>query len=513
MSVVLVNPFTPAGLPPAAAPFARPELAAAHWQERGNDPAQLQSLVAQCDALLAANSPPQQLQTWIETLWPAAMVIAEAAAARYVRKPLPLADQELQLFRLSRRLWLGLALLCRQLAESAPEQAPLALQRAGNALRLAVYAHVQAGHALPAVLDQQLFALLAAAHARGGVSLAMPDPLLPALGAASVGGYLAWAFLWRLVEPQRFSILQLNLLERVFARWRELAKWQDGRSDDPKARVLDLSRFSGRPEELAGVPGWLDVRSIVRKLRQRSDSLRAGETPEALKLGRELSAAACLRLLREVELALAGIRPAGSGLEGEVALVFGAENIYALLTEQYLNPRKVSLDASRLAHQRLGMFGFDRVSQLSHTVSRIEVPGELWQAHDPYLLRPSGQTPVRHVAATLVACRVAGQLRLGSLQGLEMCDDGSLQAGLHWFSGEPQAGVLARPPQDVRAPRQAAFLLSNAETRQLILPATYSLRPGQPVMFEGTPSRSFLPSETLERGHDFVRYGLRPETG
>ncbi|WP_371324026.1 hypothetical protein VX159_00410 [Dechloromonas sp. ZY10] len=513
MSVVLVNPFTPAGLPPAVAPFAQPELAVAHWRERGNDPAQLQLLVAQCDALLAARPSPRQLQAWIDTLWPIALGTAEAAAARYVRKPLPLADQELQLFRLSRRLWLGLALLCRQLAESSPEQAPLALQRAGNALRLAVYAHVQAGHAVPSALDEHLFALLAVAHAGGGLALAMTDPLLPTLGAASVGGYLAWAFLWRLVEPQRFSVLQLNVLERVFARWRELAKWQDGRGNDPKARALDLSRFSGRPEGVGGVPHWLDVRSIARKLRQRSDGLRAGETPETLKLGRELSAAACLRLLREVELALAGIRPAGSGLEGEVALVFGAEHIYALLSDQYLNPQKVSLEASRLAHQRLGVFGFDRVSQLSHAVSRLEVPGELWQARDPYLVRLPGQTPVRHMAATLVACRVAGQLRLGCLQGIEMCDDGSLQASLHWFSGQPRAGVLARQPQDARAPRLAAFLLDDVESRQLILPAAYSLRPGQPVVFEGVPPQSFLPSETLERGHDFVRYGLRPDAG
>lgn len=510
MSVALVNPFTPAGLPPAIAPFAQPLAAVDFLRQHGNDPAALQPLVAQCDALLAEHGDARQLGQWLETLWPAALNCCEAAAARFTRKPLPLADNELQLFRLNRRLWLGLALLCRKQAALQPATAMLALQRAANALRQAVFSHALAGHAVPEALDAQLFALLGESHAHGLLATAMIDPLQPELGAASVGGYLAWAFLWRLVEPQRFSGLQLTVLERLFGRWRELAKWQESRSDDPKARSVDLGRYAGGLSLPPGLPRWLEIRSIARKLRQRSDGLRNGESPEALKLGRELSATACLRLLREVELAFAGIRPGSSGCEGETALVFGAENIYALITDTYLNPQKVSIEASRLAHQRLGVFGFDRVSQLSHAVTRIEVPGEAWQACDPYLLRPAAQTPVRHSSGSLVASRVQGQLRLGSLSGLEMLDDGSLRAGIQWFAGAISALPLQPAPQEARNARQAAFLLEQAESRQLILPHTQAVRLGQPIELAGPPPRQVVACEIIERGTDFVRYGLSP---
>lgn len=509
----LTNPFTPPGLPLASPPFAQPQAAAAFLAERGKNAALLPTLVSQCDALLAESGDGGELPAWIETLWPAALSCCEAAAVRYVRKPLPLADNELEAFRLSRRLWLGLALLCRKLAALQPESASLALQRAANALRQTLFIHVQAGHAVPVTLDEQLFALLVSSRAAGVLASATVDPLHPELGSASAGGYLAWAFLWRLLEPQRFNILQLNVLDRSFARWRELAKWQESRGDDPRARVVDLGRFAPPPLLPALKPRWLDVRSIVRKLRQRSEGLRAGESPEALKLGRELSAGACLRLLREVELALSGIRPANSGIADEVALVFGVEHIYALLTDHYLNPQKVGLEASRLAHQRLGMFGFDRVSQLSHAVSRLEVPGETWRADDPYLLRPAGQTPVRHAVGSLLACRLGGSPRLGCLSGLEMLDDGSLRASVQWFPGLPSALALARSPQEVRTPRQAVFLLQQDDLRQIILPPTLALRSGQAVALDDQTLGLVFPVELLERGCDFVRYALRPEKG
>ena len=516
MSAAPVNPFTPAGLPAAPAPWADPASAASQWRAQAHDPDSLQTLIAQCEALLADTPPAGALAPWIDALWPAAFAAAEAAASRHARKPLPLADAELQRFRQSRRLWTGLALLCGQLAtrENSPEHAALARQRAANALRMAVFTHVLAGHAVPAVLDDLVLACLDACGHCDQLASAATDPLLPALGQGSPGGYLAWACLWRLIEPQRFNMLQLNVLDRAFSRWRELARWQTGRGDDPKARVIDLSRLGSHPLP-AGSPCWLDIRSLLRKLRQRSEALRQGELPEALKLGRELSASACLRLLRDVELSLSGIRSASATPDGPLSLVFGAEHAYALICDQFLNPRKQPPEASRLAHQRLGLFGFDRVSRLpgEGQTRRVEVPGETWQANAGLLYREAAHTPVRHAAGSLIASTLADGVRLGCLKGLEMREDGSLCGVAQWFAGPLRCAVLPRPPQDVHSPRQAAFLIDDERQPQIVLPHTLAVRLGQPLTLDTSPPTQVVPLEVLERGTDFVRYALRPAPG
>ena len=134
--------------------------------------------------------------------------------------------------------------------------------------------------------------------------------------------------------------------------------------DDPQGHSVDLAPLFGEalPE---GVPRWLEVRKVTHKIDQRIEALRQGESPEALKLGRELSSSACIRLLRELEASLEIYAQQSSTEIGEIELAFGADYAYAAFTGEML-VASGALDAgsATLAHQRVAMFGFDRVSTM-----------------------------------------------------------------------------------------------------------------------------------------------------
>ncbi len=57
-----------------------------------------------------------------------------------------------------------------------------------------------------------------------------------------------------------------------------------------------------------GFPRWLDILAVTHKIARRIELLEDGEPPGSLKLGRELSAAAVIRLLADLDLHLR-IRP------------------------------------------------------------------------------------------------------------------------------------------------------------------------------------------------------------
>jgi hypothetical protein len=101
--------------------------------------------------------------------------------------------------------------------------------------------------------------------------------------------------------------------------------------DDPKAHSVDLAPLFGAPLP-AGIPRWLEVRKVERKIDQRIEALLAGESPESLKLGRELSGAACVRLLRQLEDSLQPQQTSASTEIGEIELAFGPEHAFNVLT-------------------------------------------------------------------------------------------------------------------------------------------------------------------------------------
>ena len=471
----------------------------------------LQTLAAlglQVEAIDGGDMAPAVAIELLGLLRRAAVPLQDNIEPRYTRKALPLPEDDRRAFELAARFWQRLGIAYLRLAPGLPGEARgLPLNRAACALRMAATCYFLAAYECPLALDRQLFGVLDAANRDGLLDQALPDRDFPNLGDSTIAGHLAWAFLLRLVAPYRLTAAQLTVANRAISRWRELTTFRATPDSDPRARELDLAPlFGGALPD--GLPRWLGVRSVVRKIRQRIEALKQGESPESLKLGRELSPAACIRLLEELKGSLETHEREPSTEVGELALAFGGENAYAVLRGEYLNPvGALDEKSDPLAHQRMALFGFDRISQVATAVKRIEVPSETWTMVDGMVVRPAGLEDVRRISPCLVAAQYRGRPHLGVLFGLQVTVADVLTGGVHWYEGRVEAGWLKRGEQ--RAPRIPVFLVHDGAALSLILPASIGARLGVGITIDGTSVEHLQPREVLERGVDFVRYACK----
>ena len=471
----------------------------------------LQAIGGQIEAIEGAMLPPGLTLELLNLLRSAALPGQIAIESRYVRKPLPMPSEDERAFELAQKLWRRLGIAYLRLAPHFPPAGKcLPLHRAATAFRMAQYCHFLAARNCPAALDQLLFAVLAQAESSAVLSQPVGDPDFRHFGDSHIGGHLAWAFLLRLADPYRLSAAQLAVANRAISRWRELAAFRQAPDDDPRAHSIDLAPlFDGPLPE--GVPRWLEVRKVVRKIDQRIEALQAGESPESLKLGRELSGSACIRLLHDLESSLESHIESPSTEIGEIELAFGPEHCFNVLTGEALNPGG-GLDAgsASLAHQRVALFGFDRVSTMPTSVKKLTVPSETWTLVDGKAVRPQDAEGSRRLAPCLVATLRDEQPQLGVLLGLRTLDSGALSADLKWYTGPVEAGRLVRSAsQERNQPLTPAFLLHDGDHYSLIVPAAAGTRLDSRLSFQGDALCHLLPTEVVERGVDFVRYTVK----
>ena len=174
-----------------------------------------------------------------------------------------------------------------------------------------------------------------------------------------------------------------------------------------KPTRLDLAQLLGS-DLPTNIPHYLNLRSVAHKLAQRIKLLEAGESPEALKLGRTLSAAAAIRLLKDLEQHLYHRKKRIANDKGEIELVFGTENAYAVLNNRLLNPAAGQGDSGgAVNYQRMAIFGRDQVSELPTSKKRLKVDSEPWTlSQRPRHARAEGQRlPTARTVPRCRACR------------------------------------------------------------------------------------------------------------
>lgn len=465
----------------------------------------LAAFVEQLAAIDGADLPPALAIELLNLIRTAAIPPLEGIEPRYTRKALPMPAEDQHCFDLTRQFWTQLGIAYFRLTQHLPPaELGLPLNRAACAWRIAEHCHFLAASACPGELNHFLFAVLASADKNKLLHQPLADPDFPHLGEADIAGHLSWAFLLRLIDPYRLTTSQLIVANRAISRWRELCDFQHELEANPKAQAVDLSRLFGGPLP-AELPRWVNVRTLARKSRQRIEGLQEGKLPEALKLGRELSPAACISLLKEILASLQPPRRPSTSMVGELAISFGGEDAYAVLRGELLNPtNSLGEKSASLAHQRMAMFGFDRQSQMPNAVKTLYIAKENWQMVDHKALRPAEQTGARHLSPCLIATKLQGKARLGVMHGLHTTTAGALAAQLDWYEPTVEAGWLRQ--HEAKIP---AFLFRSALSVTLTLPASAGVRLGTGVAVEGTSLKHLIPVEVLERGVDFVRYACR----
>ncbi|MGB7501178.1 MAG: hypothetical protein WBM25_02165 [Azonexus sp.] len=471
------------------------------------------ALLEQIQAIDGAAMPAAQAIALLNLLRAAAVPLQVTQEERFTRRALPMLADEERTFEITHQLWaqLGIAYL-RRVPQCTPANRCLPLQRAATAFRMAEYCHFLAARTCPALLDHLLLSVLATAEVNGVLVKPLADPDFPQYGKGSISGQLAWAFLIRTIDPYHLTASQLPVVNRAFSRWRELVNFQEAAPGGRETYTLDLSLLFGSdlPE---GVPLYLNLRSVAHKLAQRVKLLETGESPEALKLGRTLSAAAAIRLLKDLEQHLYPRKKRRSNETGEIELVFGAENAYAVLNNRILNPASGHGDSgSAVNYQRMAIFGRDQVSELPTSKKRLKVNGEPWTIIDGLVKRaPMAQaSDSRLLSPCLVASHVGGNPRLGIMSSLQCDADGALSAQLSWYDDGVEAGNLKRfAPKGNKLVRVPAFLLKHSAGHSLILPADTGARLGIALELTDLSVEELIPTEVIEQGTNFVHLACK----
>lgn len=462
----------------------------------------LAAVLRQVGAIDAAGLPAPRTVALLNLLRTAALPRLADLELGFARKPLPMAEGEAKGFSLVVQFWtrIGMAYL-RPVPHCTPANRCVPLLRAASAFRLAQRAHFLAARSCPALFDQLLIAALSSAKANDVAHKVMGDPDFPRHGNGTIAGQVAWAFLLRAVDPYHLTALQLAVVERALGRWRELAIF---RSDRPKAagevRAIDLASVTGSmvPE---GFPRWLDIGGVTQKIARRIELLEDGEPPGSLKLGRELSAGAVIRLLADVDRHLRS-RPANPSQDSsELQLAFGPENVYAVLTGTVLNaPYRHGPTGRTAGYQQMAIYG-TILKETNSTTERWTLNGEIATRG------PQDGAP-RVLAPCLVAAEIDGSPRLGIATCLRGDADGTLWMCPVWCAETVEAGSLKQlAPQGERLVRVPAFVLAeDSQTTSLIVPPGAGIRLRVAVEIAGTSIHTLVPTAIVERGADFIRY-------
>lgn len=477
----------------------------------------LRALLQEIRAIDTCVATPADRMELLDALRNAVIQAESSSMVRYANKPLPLLEEEQSVFDNARQLWHVLAIAYLRAAPLLPPALlGQAMHRAAVALREGLYCHYVAGiEADPAIL-QLLYELLATAESLHVQRMAVIDPDFRHLGESTVAGDVAWSLLLHFCDPYRFSPAQLTVANRAISRWCDFAGFQAHADDDPKSKAIPLANWLGDEVLGEGGPRWLEVRPVIRKIRKRIEALEAGETPEQLKLGRELTPPACIRLLRDMDRALRPDARAPGVLLGKptVDLVFGNEHLYTLVAGKPLSEDQLTAKSSSISHERMALFGFDNMANRIDHVGGIQAPAESWAVEDNWILRaaPAGG---QVVTPLLVGIRPSGAEppQLAVLFGLRQTNDGWLAANLRLLPTPVSAGVQkpgGTPPAKGTA-RQPAFLLpaedgSNGAPASICLPTGAGMREGLLLALDDCPVAHLRLCEVIERGSNFTRF-------
>lgn len=440
------------------------------------------------------------------------------AVIRYAHKPLPLLSDEHEAFELARDLWHVLALCYLRVVPLLSQQPLLqALHRGAVAVRQALHCHFIAGIEVRPDFLQLLYEILITAEGQRLQRSVVSDPDYSYLSQSTVAGDVAWSFLLLFSDPYRFSQAQFNVVNRAFSRWCDLANFQAEPSLDRHSKTISLANWLNAGIVSEGKPQWLDVRPVVRKIRQRIESLKAGESPEKLKLGRELTSAACIRLMHDLDHVLRPKpKPQGDTLDlNTVDVVFGNENLYHLLAGKPLSENKLSAKSGTISHERLAVFGFDNVANRIDHVTDTRAPAESWTVEDNWILRaaPDGGQVVAPLLVGIRPQTPEETPKMAVLLGLRQTNDGWLAANLRLLPEPPVSGiqkVVAAATPGAQPSRQPVFLLpadeENDQPASICLPTGSGMRQGSLLALEESPVEHLRLGEVIERGSNFVRF-------
>jgi hypothetical protein len=410
----------------------------------------LDALAEQLERLQGATIDGFARATVLEALRHEVLLALAAQRPRFAYAPRPLSPTALGAMSSSQRVWSALTTGYLQCIEAFldgdPNVAATAAHRALIALKLALEEHFFAGVEPPPLLWTRALKIIELAAAKGFLRVAVADPTLTDQGRSSVLQQYTLLVLTALSDPYSLQAAEYNALQKLLGRWRDLPEFSPRRDEDGKRRWVNLRLLEGGHRQAAENPLWLDISLVRGKLRRRIDSLQAGEKPEALSLGRELTGDAALTLLDRVRRRLhEAYDPASAGPRqatgDSIFVATNLEDAFSLFTGIRYNANpKASAASDRILHERMALFGHDSI--IHNVVGDKPKFGEEW------LLGSSGARADLGLALSNNVDSARNSVQLGQLVALRSGDNvavGKVTRALVRNNGTIDVAVLPYP--------------------------------------------------------------------
>ena len=408
--------------------------------------------------------PAHEYLTLLESAREPLAFLLDTLSARYAAKPLPPAEAEAMAFARTTSLWRLMAdsyARVAQVGSNVPEiqeQLALICQRCIQYTGQVIVEYFRARREVVPGLWLELHGYFDTADEWGLAVEPLSDPLGPT-GTTSCTQTYAAVLLVGLANPAARTPRELTWI----IRWAKLMapSTQVARPDEDaggRGYGVDLMQDKGLlpVEQLAATHSarLFDTSALAAIVQQLFSRIKAGQTPAAVGLGDDCSAASASRLLLQLYrpwcLAAMPRRFERGRAAGIMSVAYGLECIYFHITGGDFTQPQHTRTYSRLDAETLWTFRnqMDPTQPLHIRAAELGYALDTWDVVDQSVngfrvIRNAAGPRIEH--STLIAIKPPGQdqFMLGRITWLSSRNDGKLEAGIQVLPG-PAKGVGVR---------------------------------------------------------------------
>ena len=236
----------------------------------------------------------------LELLREAVLFVQSEQSRKFSGKPVPLTMQERELFLNVIDLWNAFALGWQHCLENLVQgtggvsgQAAIICQRSMWSLGLVLCEHYKVYQEFSAGQWRRLNQVFAFAESSGVTGQIVTHPTTKSAAGSSCAETFAQIQLFALANPNEHTPRQQALIAHWTERWAKKVKFSAVPQKDSAGTSLGIDLESDasacRSAKADGRIIYLETLAVGKSLRKRMTALKAGETPESLNLGPELT--------------------------------------------------------------------------------------------------------------------------------------------------------------------------------------------------------------------------------
>lgn len=512
-----------------------------HWlaqQPLANPQLMHQQLLEQLEKFNLYTMAPRERFKTLETLRKTIFTVQGDTARRFEFRALPLTTER-DAYLQGCALWQEFAVgylhclrACLNGDDGVVKWAPKIVHRAISTLRMEMGTHYRAGYQIYPEQWNLLHAIYTSAEMLGVTTIPVTDWDVAETRESTVHGQYVMALLLHLARPGELGRNALSAVSRWLARWRERGEILLSPPGDDRSGALEIDLASEQPFASGGSPEtrrWLDISSILRRVRHRITYLKEGQSPEELKLGKGLTPEQCIAMLERLQQVLTEPVPAFAVAQGETQrqalLVVGLEAVHWHLAGQKVAGTTSATSTMGTLREQEQIAVFGRIIHDPNTALKNPQPqsgqagpgGEVWQllaqtTAELWLRRPPQDGNRISLRALASVCLPGeGMELLGIVQSLEASDDGALTVRLQLIPGTPRPVTLLARERNAAISRYPAFRLPElpalGRPQSIVVPTGVS---GSMATSFSIDEPNFLVKlgDSEERGADFERLQL-----